>query len=58
MSYYKTYPFCGAHLDPEEACTCMKKAAPGATNTKSGKAEQFPNLVPLYHTCRKDGSQA
>lgn len=23
MSYYKTCPFCGAHLDPGELCNCI-----------------------------------
>ena len=49
MSYYKTCPYCGAHLDPGEVCDCaariaedailkdirlaIKKAAPGGANT-------------------------
>ena len=24
MAYYKTCPFCGAHLDPGEACKCFE----------------------------------
>jgi hypothetical protein len=24
MAYYKTCPFCGAHLDPGEACECFE----------------------------------
>lgn len=39
MPYYKTCPHCGAALDPGEICDCQDKeeAAPGATNTQSGK---------------------
>lgn len=50
MSYYKTCPRCGAHLDPGETCDCLdieaglliahlteKETAPGAANTESGK---------------------
>lgn len=39
MPYYKTCPHCGAALDPGEICDCQNKeeAAPGATNTQSGK---------------------
>lgn len=81
MSYYRTCPRCGVHLDPGEICDCredlrdqlekeilslteeerilllkswkiyqqhpeltaeecLKRAALGATNTKSGKVEQ------------------
>ena len=31
MSYYKTCPHCGAHLDPGERCDCKdeKKPPPG-----------------------------
>lgn len=25
MSYYNTCPDCGAHLDPGEACDCVKE---------------------------------
>lgn len=95
MSYFKTCPLCGAHLDPGEACDCVpvytgypgdtyismnmetgkigrcsiyigkdepnpgaayrralaaledciKEAAPGATNTGDGKAEQIATAV-------------
>lgn len=30
MSYYKTCPECGAHLDPSELCDCTEKAAASA----------------------------
>lgn len=45
MSYYKTCPHCGAHLDPREVCECKEEAAPGATNTRDGKAEQIDTAV-------------
>ena len=45
MSYYKTCPLCGAHLDPGEVCECKREAAPGATNTGGGKAEQIDKAV-------------
>lgn len=39
---YRICPDCGAALDPGEICDCQYKeeAAPGATNTQSGKVEQ------------------
>ena len=53
MSYYRTCPRCGAHLDPGEICDCLdveaklliahvtdKKTARGAANTTDGKVEQ------------------
>ena len=42
MSYYRTCPDCGAHLDAGERCDCQDKeeAVPGATNTQDGKAEK------------------
>ena len=46
MTYYKTCPLCGAHLDLGEVCDCVsaykeeKEAPAGATNTGEGKAEQ------------------
>lgn len=42
MSYYKTCPHCGAHLDPGETCDCRdnKKTALDAANIQSGKVEQ------------------
>ena len=45
MSYYKTCPLCGAHLDPGEVCECKIEAALGATNTGDGKAEQSTTAV-------------
>ena len=26
MSYFRTCPDCGAHLDPEEKCDCRKES--------------------------------
>ena len=47
MSYYRTRPYCGSHLDPGERCDCQCKenAAPGAANTKDGKVEQIATAV-------------
>lgn len=53
MSYFRTCPRCGLHLDPGERCECetdtkshteKKKAAQGATNTQGGKMEHGMNL--------------
>lgn len=46
MSYYKTCPLCGAHLDSAEVCDCqdIKGAAPGAGNTWDGR-EQIATAV-------------
>ena len=45
MSYYKTCPLCGAHLDPGEVCECKKETALGATNTGDGRVEQIEDAV-------------
>ena len=45
MSYYKICSRCGANLDPGEVCDCKEEAAPGATNTRGGKAEQIDTAV-------------
>lgn len=45
MSYYRTCPHCGAHLDPGESCTdCQNKeeAAP-VLQHRDGKAEKVLN---------------
>lgn len=41
MSYYRTCPLCGAHLDPGERCDCRTKenAASGTRNTSGGGVE-------------------
>jgi len=42
MSYYKTCPECGSHLDPGERCDCRsEKTATDAANIDGGgKIEQ------------------
>ena len=42
MSYYKTCPLCGCHLDPGEVCDCKDKeeAALGVSSTQGGMVEQ------------------
>ncbi len=47
MSYYRTCPNCGSHLDPGEVCDCRDKerAAQGAANTQDGEAEQIKSAV-------------
>ena len=45
MSYYRTCPYCGSHLDPCERCDCKERAAPGATNPWCGKVEQSTTAV-------------
>ena len=42
MSFYKTCPHCGAHLDPGETCDCRdnEKTALDAANIQSGKETQ------------------
>lgn len=49
MSYYKTCPYCGANLDPDEHCDCQDKgeAAPGAANTGDGKMEVNCTTTPI-----------
>ena len=57
MSVYKTCPTCGAHLDPGERCTdCKEKAADGASNTVSGKAEKgLHSTISAYYDTRITG---
>lgn len=50
MSYYKTCPHCGAHLDPGEQCRdCMRqeKTPAGVHSTDEGKAEQNLTTVSI-----------
>ena len=63
MSYYKTCPYCGAHLDPGEKCDCpaqiaedailkdvrlaIEKSAPSGADTGGGKAENIASTVTL-----------
>ena len=43
MTYYRTCPYCGAHLDPGERCDCREdeKTAADAGNIDNG--EKAPN---------------
>ena len=46
MTYYRTCPYCGAHLDPGERCDCWedeKKAARCANTEQPEKTQQRPN---------------
>ncbi len=47
MSYYKTCPHCGAHMDPGEVCDCRdeEKTPVGAANTDEGGVEQIEKAV-------------
>ena len=45
MSYYKTCPNCGAHLDPGEHCECQENTTPSAANTEGGKVEHVDHAV-------------
>ena len=56
MSYYRTCPLCGAHLDPGEVCECKKETALGATDTGDGKAEQAIN-VQNFRTSRDTNTE-
>lgn len=58
MSYFRTCPCCGAHLDPGEVCDCKRNAALSVTSTQSGKAEQIVHLIPppVYQNDRRISS--
>lgn len=49
MTYYRTCPLCGAHLDPGERCDCQEKEKdrPGAVNagTVEGETEGYQPTV-------------
>lgn len=47
MSYFRTCPHCGAHLDPGEVCDCQCKeeAAQGAANALNGKVDTSKQTV-------------
>lgn len=51
MSYYRTCPYCGAHLDPGEVCDCQgkEKTPASAANTGEGKAEHVNHAVSASH---------
>ena len=44
MSYFKTCPRCGAHLDPGDVCDCKERTAQSAANALDGKAETFDRV--------------
>lgn len=41
MSYYRTCPDCGAHLDPQEPCDCTGALIGAAMLLTEGAAEQW-----------------
>lgn len=46
MSYYKTCPRCGAHLDPGETCDCVRKELKAAImSTSEDDAAEVPRMV-------------
>ena len=57
MSYFKTCPLCGAHLDPGESCDCTgstipkkRSAVPGIGRTRGGrKKNTVLKASRLYH---------
>lgn len=59
MSYYRTCPFCGAHLDPGEVCDCQEEnAAVGTRNTSGGGVEQVERTDSAsYHTLNRRENQ-
>ena len=54
MSYYRTCPNCGSHLDPGEVCDCRDKerAAQGAANTLGVKVEHVDHAVSTSNNTR------
>lgn len=54
MSYYRTCPHCGAHLDSGERCDCReaKNTALDATNIQDGGAEQSLTAVSASNDTR------
>lgn len=57
MSYYKTCPHCGAHLDPGETCDCRdnEKTALDAANIQSGMVEQSLSDTVSTSTINENG---
>lgn len=39
MSYFRTCPICGLHLDPGEVCECIKKELPSVVTTEQLKTD-------------------
>ena len=73
MSYYKTCPYCGAHLDPGELCDCaariaedamlkdvfsaIKKSVPGDTNTEDGNVQRKLVSNHIYYNAKGERCQ-
>lgn len=55
MSYYRTCPYCGAALDPGEACDCRAKeeAPASAANAGGDGAEQITTAVSASYDTRE-----
>ena len=57
MSYYKTCPHCGAHIDPGEACDCQDKKMERAKELLSGMtSQQLEYLIEKWETALGVGS--
>lgn len=57
MSYYKTCPYCGAHLDPVEVCDCQDKKMERAKELLSGMtSQQLEYLIEKWETALGVGS--
>lgn len=51
MSYFKTCPHCGAHLNPGETCDCRDKKNAPASSAKAdggGVEQTLTGAVPSY----------
>lgn len=55
MSYFRTCPHCGAHLDPGEVCDCRnkEKAPASAANTGEGRADTSDQTNSASYDIRK-----
>ena len=64
MSYYKTCPRCGAHLDPGEVCDCLdaearmlidhvKKAPASVGSTDEDMADTSDQTISASHDIRE-----
>lgn len=57
MSYYKTCPYCGDHLDPGEVCDCQDKKMERAKELLSGMtSQQLEYLIEKWETALGVGS--
>lgn len=43
MSYYRTCPYCGAHLDPGESCACVDAMFEALTPENKQKVKSLVN---------------